>query len=343
MIDLYATVQSPNVAEGLRHGSRRRACPYRDIIVDVVEGRAVQSPEFLKINPKQQDPGESSIMTGPRGPIVFRCSKSGADPALPGGEDRTPSCRPTSPGATRVIQWLMIQVANFRPDDRPVTCTFKFVPPPAGRLFLIRCHGYGSESKTPSTKLLEQRLSKKFPISAGRRLLDRRTSRDPGPGCATHDMHGASWEESPPYRALARTDRRATGRAAHALAKVAAIKADQPRPPATDDEKDRFFGRGRLRQDQGIVDLRDKAIKDRIETGSVTPLRRTERPVPRAPLDHPLPLGLRQLQHRGELVGGPIHAPCWASSAAIFSPQRIARRLSVSCRAAARSQDFPQR
>jgi len=236
MIDLYA-LSSPNVQK-VYIMLEETGLPYRDIIVDVWKGEQFK-PEFLKINPNNKIPAIVDH-DGPAGQS-YPVFESGA--ILLYLAEKTGRFLPTDVARRyEVIQWLMIQVANFGPMIGQYMHFKVFAPPGDYPYPLSR---YGSESKR-LYQLLEQRLSKS-PYLGGDdySIADIAT----WPWMRNHDMHGASWEDHPH---IARWHARIAERPAvqRTLAKVAAIKATN-RDTATDDDKDRFFGRGRYARTEG--------------------------------------------------------------------------------------------
>jgi GST-like protein len=236
MIDLYA-LTSPNVQK-IYLMLEETGLPYREILVDIWKGEQFK-PEFLKINPNNKipaivdhdGPGGRSFPVFESGAILlYLAEKSGR--FLPTDVTRR----------YEVIQWLMIQVANFGPMIGQYM-HFKIFAPPGNYPYALS--RYGSESKR-LYQLLEQRLAKS-PYLGGDdySIADIAT----WPWMRNHDMHGASWEEHPN---VARWHGQIAERPAvpRMLAKVAAIKATT-RDTATDEEKDRFFGRGRYARTKG--------------------------------------------------------------------------------------------
>jgi GST-like protein len=236
MIDLYA-LSSPNVQK-VYLMLEETGLAYRDIIVDVWKGEQFR-PEFLKINPNNKIPAIVDH-DGPAGQS-YPVFESGA--ILLYLAEKTGRFLPTDvANRYEVIQWLMIQVANFGPMIGQYM-HFKIFAPPGDYPYALS--RYGSESKR-LYQLLEQRLSKS-PYLGGDdySIADIAT----WPWMRNHDMHGASWEDHPH---IARWHARIAERPAvqRTLAKVAAINATN-RDTATDDDKDRFFGRGRYARTQG--------------------------------------------------------------------------------------------
>jgi len=96
MIDFYA-LTSPNVQK-IYIMLEETGLPYKEIFVDVWKGDQYK-PEFLKINPKQQDFRRSSITTD-RTASRTRCSNPARScstlPTRPAA-----SCRRTWPSATK--------------------------------------------------------------------------------------------------------------------------------------------------------------------------------------------------------------------------------------------------
>jgi GST-like protein len=236
MIDLYA-LSSPNVQK-VYLMLEETGLAYRDIIVDVWKGEQFR-PEFLKINPNNKIPAIVDH-DGPAGQS-YPVFESGA--ILLYLAEKTGRFLPTDVASRyEVIQWLMLPVANLGPMIGQYM-HFKIFAPSGDYPYALS--RYGSESKR-LYQLLEQRLSKS-PYLGGDdySIADIAT----WPWMRNHDMHGASWEDHPH---IARWHARIAERPAvqRTLAKVAAIKATN-RDTATDDDKDRFFGRGRYARTQG--------------------------------------------------------------------------------------------
>jgi len=230
MIDLYA-LTSPNVQK-IYIMLEETGLPYREVFVDVWKGEQYR-PEFLKINPNNKIPAIVDH-EGPGGKpynviesgaiLIYLAEKSGR--FLPKDTAKKYD----------VIQWLMIQLTGVGPTFGQVTHFNLFAPKPGNEYSLSR---YRSEMRR-LYEVLEQRLAQ-VPNLGGDEysIADIATF----PWTRNHDAHGVRWEDHPNlarwFNAIA--DRLAVKRA---LAKVATIKSN--RETASDEDKDRFFGRGRF-------------------------------------------------------------------------------------------------
>jgi len=134
-----------------------------------------------------------------------------------------------------VIQWLMIQLTGIGPAFGNFTHFNLFAPKPGNEYSLSR---YRTEMKRVY-EVLEKRLAE-VPYLGGDEysIADIATF----PWTRNHDAQGVKWEDN---RNLARWFKAIAERQAvkAALAKIAVIKSN--RETASDDQKDRFFGRGR--------------------------------------------------------------------------------------------------
>jgi GST-like protein len=134
-----------------------------------------------------------------------------------------------------VIQWLMIQLTGIGPAFGNFTHFNLFAPKPGNDYSLSR---YRTEMKR-LYELLENRLGKlQFLGGDEYSIADIATF----PWTRQHDAHGVKWEDKPNLKRWfeAISERPAVQRA---IEKVNAIKSS--RDVATDEHKDRFFGRGR--------------------------------------------------------------------------------------------------
>jgi len=228
MIDFYA-LTSPNVQK-IFIMLEETGLPYKEIHVDVWKGDQY-NPEFLKINPNNKIPAIVDH-EGPGGK-PYTVFESGA--ILMYLADKTGRFLPKD-AAKRydVLQWLMIQVTGVGPMFGQLT-HFKNFAPPGSDYAAAR---YQSEVKRLYA-VLEQRLGK-VPYLGGEdySIADIATF----PWTRNHDAQGVKWEDNPN---LARWFNAIAARPAvkTALAKVGAIKSN--RETASDEDKDRFFGRGR--------------------------------------------------------------------------------------------------
>jgi GST-like protein len=205
--------------------------PYKEIFVDVWKGEQFK-PEFLKINPNNKIPAIVDH-DGPGGK-PYTVFESGA--ILLYLAEKTGKFLPADTAKKYdVIQWLMLQVSGVGPTFGQFTHFNMFAPKPGNEYSLSR---YRTEMKR-LYEVLEKRLGV-VPYLGGEEysIADIAT----WPWTRNHDAQGVKWEDNPNlarwFNAIA--ERPAVKRA---LEKVAAIKSS--RDTATDDDKDRFFGRGK--------------------------------------------------------------------------------------------------
>jgi GST-like protein len=229
MIDFYA-LTSPNVQK-IFIMLEETELPYKPIYVDVWKGDQFK-PEFLKLNPN----GKIPVIVDHEGPggKPYTCFESGA--ILMYLADKTGKFLPKDTAQRYdAIQWLMIQVTTIGPMFGQWT-HFKLFAPKTGNDYSMG--RYTSEIKR-LYELLEKRLSQ-VPYLGGQdySIADIATF----PWTRNHDAQGVKWDDHPN---LARWFKSIEERPAvkAALAKVAAIKSN--RDTASDDQKDRFFNRGR--------------------------------------------------------------------------------------------------
>jgi GST-like protein len=228
MIDFYA-LTSPNVQK-IYIMLEELGLPYKEHFVDVWAGQQYK-PEFLKINPNAKVPAIVDH-EGPGGK-PYTVIESGA--ILLYLAEKTGKFLPTDTAKKyEVIQWLMIQLTGVGPMFGQWTHFKMFAP--AG-------NDYGQARYTSELKrlyaLLEERLGKsKFLGGDEYTIADIATF----PWTRNHDAQGVKWDNNPN---LARWFNTIAERPAvkAALAKVAAIKSN--RETASDDDKDRFFNRGK--------------------------------------------------------------------------------------------------
>jgi GSH-dependent disulfide-bond oxidoreductase len=229
MIDFYA-LTSPNVQK-IYIMLEETGLPYKEIFVDVWKGDN-HTPEFLKINPNGKIPaivdhdgpgGHPYTVIESGAILMYLAEKSGR--FLP--KDMAKKYD--------VLQWLIVQVANVGPAFGNFT-HFNMFAPKAGNEYSF--NRYRSEMKR-LYELLEKRLGQ-VPYLGGEEysIADIATF----PWTRNHDAQGVRWEDNPN---LARWFNAIAERPAvkAALAKVAVIKSN--RETASDEQKDRFFGRGR--------------------------------------------------------------------------------------------------
>jgi GST-like protein len=228
MIDLYA-LTSPNVQK-IFIALEELELPYNTKLVDVWKGDQF-SPEFLKINPNGKVPAIVDH-DGPGGK-PYTVVESGA--ILLYLADKTGKFLPKDARKRfDVIQWMMIQMTGVGPMFGQWT-HFKLMAPKGNDYSVSR---YATEVKR-LFDLLEKRLGE-VPYLGGDEysIADIATF----PWTRNHDAQGVKWEDNPN---LARWFNAISARPAvkRALEKVGKITSN--RDAATDDQKDRLFGRGR--------------------------------------------------------------------------------------------------
>jgi GSH-dependent disulfide-bond oxidoreductase len=228
MIDFYV-LTSPNVQK-IFIMLEELGTPYRTIPVDVWKGEQFK-PEFMAINPNAKIP----VIVDHDGPggKPYTVIESGA--ILMYLADKFGLFLPTETAKRyEVIQWLMIQLTGVGPTFGQVTHFTRFAPPgndyPKSRHMTEMLRLY---------ELFEKRLGQS-PYLGGAEysIADIATF----PWTRNHDMFGVKWSERPN---LARWFDAITARPAvkKALAIVDGIKSN--RDTASDEDKDRIFGRGR--------------------------------------------------------------------------------------------------
>jgi GSH-dependent disulfide-bond oxidoreductase len=229
MIDLYA-LTSPNVQK-IFIMLEELALPYNIIPVDVWAAEQFK-PEFLKINPNgkipaivdHDGPGGRPYTVFESGAILlYLAEKSGK--FLP--KDMAKKYD--------VIQWLMIQLTGVGPAFGNFTHFTMFAPKTGNEYSISR---YRTELKR-LYELLEKRLGQSQFLGGDEySIADIATF----PWTRNHDAQGVKWEDNPNLKRWFETiSERPAVKAA--IAKVGAIKSS--RDTATDDNKDRFFGRGK--------------------------------------------------------------------------------------------------
>jgi GST-like protein len=229
MIDLYA-LTSPNVQK-VYIMLEECALPYKEHFVDVWKGDQY-GPEFSKINPNNKIPAIVDH-EGPGGK-PYTVIESGA--ILMYLAEKTGKFLPKDMAKKYdVIQWLMIQLTGVGPMFGQWT-HFKLFAPKTGNDYSMA--RYTSEIKR-LYELLEKRLGQ-APYLGGQEysIADIATF----PWTRNHDMFGVKWSERPN---LARWFDAIAARPAvkKALAIVDTVKSS--RDTASEDDKDRIFGRGR--------------------------------------------------------------------------------------------------
>jgi GST-like protein len=228
MIDLYA-LTSPNVQK-IYLMLEETKLPYTEHFIDVWKGEQY-SPEFIKLNPNSKIPAIVDH-EGPGGK-PYTVIESGA--ILMYLAEKTGMFLPKDMVKKYdVLQWLTFQVANVGPMFGQFV-HFKMFAPKDSAYAMTR---YQTEVKR-LYEVLEKRLGA-VPYLGG----DEYTIADIAvfPWARNHEIHGVKWEDNPNLaRWFKAIDERPAVKAA--LAKVAVIKSN--RETANDDQKDRFFNRGR--------------------------------------------------------------------------------------------------
>jgi len=228
MIDLYA-LTSPNVQK-IFIMLEECGLPYKQTKVDVWAGEQFK-PEFLKVNPNAKVPAIVDH-EGPGGK-PFTVFESGA--ILLYLAEKTGKFLPADRrDKYEAIQWLMVQLTGVGPAFGQ-TVHFKMMAPAGNDYSLSR---YTTEMKRLYA-LLEKRLGE-TPYLGGMdyTIADIATF----PWTRSHDNFGVKWEDNPN---LARwfnkiSERPAVKRALEEVGKITSV-----RDTATDDNKDRLFGRGK--------------------------------------------------------------------------------------------------
>jgi GSH-dependent disulfide-bond oxidoreductase len=230
MIDLFS-LTSPNVQK-IYIMLEETKLPYKEHFVDVWKGDQFE-PDFLKINPNAKIPAIVD-QEGPGGK-PYTVFESGA--ILMYLAEKTGKFLPKDTVKKYdVLQWLMFQVSGVGPMFGQFTHFKMFAPKDKDNSYsMVR---YQTEVKR-LYEVLEKRLAS-LPYLGGKEytIADMATF----PWTRNHDMQGVKWEESPN---VARWFNAISERPAvkTAIAKVGAIKSN--RETASEDQKDRFFNRGR--------------------------------------------------------------------------------------------------
>ena len=229
MIDFYA-LTSPNVQK-IYIMLEECGLPYKEHFVDVWKGDQYD-PEFSRINPNNKIPAIVDH-DGPGGK-PYPVFESGA--ILLYLAEKTGRFLPKDTARKyEALQWLMIQLTGVGPRFGQWTHFTLFAPKAGNEYSQGR---YRSELKR-LYEVLEKRLGQsKFLGGDEYSIADIATF----PWTRNHDAHGVKWEDHPN---LARWFTAVAERPAvkKTLEKVAAIKST--RETASDDDKDRFFYRGR--------------------------------------------------------------------------------------------------
>ena len=228
MIDLYA-LTSPNVQK-IYIMLEETKLPYQEHFVDVWKGEQY-NPNFIKINPNSKIPAIVDH-DGPGGK-PYTVFESGA--ILLYLAEKTGKFLPKDMAKKHdVLQWLMFQLTSVGPMFGQFT-HFKLFAPKDNAYSMSR---YQTEVKR-LYEVMEKRLAQS-PYLGG----DVYTIADIAtfPWTRNHDMQGVKWDDHPNLARWSKAiDERPAVKAA--LAKIALIKSN--RETATDDQKDRFFNRGR--------------------------------------------------------------------------------------------------
>jgi GSH-dependent disulfide-bond oxidoreductase len=228
MIDLYA-LTSPNVQKVFL-ALEELELPYNTKFIDVWKGEQF-TPDFIKINPNSKIPAIVDH-DGPGGK-PYTVFESGA--ILLYLAEKTGKLLSKDPRKRfDAIQWLMVQLTGVGPTFGQWT-HFTLFAPKDNEYSMTR---YRTEMKR-LYELLERRLGE-APYLGGDEysIADVATF----PWMRNHDAQGVKWADNPN---LARWFDAIAARPAvkRALDKVAQIKS--AREVATDENKDRLFGRGR--------------------------------------------------------------------------------------------------
>ena len=230
MIDFYG-LTSPNVQK-IFIMLEETGLPYNFKAVDVWAS-AQHSAEFAKLNPNKKIP----VIVDTEGPggKPYTVFESGA--ILMYLAEKAGKFLPTDMAKKYdVLQWMMVQLTGVGPMFGQFTHFKMFAPKDKDNSYSMT--RYQTEVKR-LYEVLEKRLGE-APYLGGQdySIADIATF----PWTRNHDAQGVKWDDHPN---LARWFKAIEERPAvkAALAKVAAIKSN--RETASDDDKDRFFNRGR--------------------------------------------------------------------------------------------------
>ena len=229
MIDLYC-LTSPNVQK-IFIMLEELGLPYKQIPVDVWKGEQY-SPDFIKINPNSKIPAIVDH-AGPGG-RPYTVIESGA--ILLYLAEKTGRFMPSNPREKYdTLQWLMIQLTGIGPMFGQWT-HFKLFAPPGSDYAMQR---YQSEVLR-LYEVIEKRLGEK-PYLGG----DTYTIADIAtfPWTRQHVNHGAVPEKHPNFK---RWFDEIAARPAVKRALEIVGKITSNRETASDDQKDRFFNRGKF-------------------------------------------------------------------------------------------------
>jgi GST-like protein len=228
MIDLYA-LTSPNVQKVFIM-LEETGLPYNTKYIDVWKGDQF-TPEFTKINPMQKIPAIVDS-DGPGGK-PYTVFESGA--ILMYLADKSGKFMPKDKAAAfEVTQWVMLQMANLGPMCGQHVHFSKFSPPG---------NDYGiSRYKTNVNKIFDvynERLADREFVAGGEYSIADIAA---FPWLRNTDFLGIDISSRPNVKRW--VDKlNARDAVKRAMAKVAEIKS--VRDSATDDAKDRYFGRGK--------------------------------------------------------------------------------------------------
>lgn len=230
MIDLYA-LTSPNVQK-IYLMLEETKLPYKEHFVDVWKGDQ-HSPEFIKINPNSKIPAIVDH-DGPGGK-PYTVIESGA--ILMYLAEKTGKFLPKDTVKRYdTLQWLFFQIGGVGPMFGQLFHFKMYAPKDKDNSYSLS--RYQSEVKR-LYEVLEKRLAQ-VPYLGGEEytIADMATF----PWTRAHDLHGVKWDDHPNVgRWFNAISERPAAQAM--IAKVSAIKSS--RDTATDDQKDRFFNRGR--------------------------------------------------------------------------------------------------
>jgi GSH-dependent disulfide-bond oxidoreductase len=230
MIDLYA-LTSPNVQK-IYIMLEETKLPYKEHFVDVWKGEQY-NPEYIKINPNSKIPaivdsegpgGKPYTVVESGAILMYLAEKSGKFLSKDMAKKYD------------TLQWLFFQTSGIGPIFGQFTHFKMFAPKDTNNAYSMA--RYNTELKR-LYEVMEQRLAK-APYLAGDEysIADIATF----PWTRNHDVQGVKWEDNPNLaRWFKAIDERPAVKAA--LAKVGAIKSN--RDTANDDQKDRFFNRGK--------------------------------------------------------------------------------------------------
>ena len=230
MIDFYA-LTSPNVQK-IYIMLEETKLPYKEHFVDVWKGEQY-NPDFIKINPNSKIPAIVDH-EGPGG-LPYSVFESGA--ILMYLAEKTGEFLPTNTARKYdVLQWLFFQTSSIGPMFGQFTHFKMFAPKDKDNSYSMA--RYQTEVKR-LYEVMEKRLAKSAYLGGDEySIADIATF----PWTRNHDIQGVKWEDNPNQaRWFKSIDERPAVKAA--LAKVAVIKSN--RETANDDQKDRFFNRGR--------------------------------------------------------------------------------------------------